>query len=66
MLTKALVLTGREADLLSRALEEVKTKPREDPQITLDFAALRTLVSRIITAEKTEPDKEHVNHLVTH
>jgi hypothetical protein len=36
MLTKALVLTDGEADLLSRALEEVKTKTFEKSQISLD------------------------------
>ncbi len=59
MLTKALVLTDGEAELLGRALEEVKTKTFEDSQITLDdLEALRTLVSHFRGAEKGEPDKE--------
>ena len=59
MLTKALVLTGGEADLLSRALEEVKTKTFEESQISLDDAgALNALVAHFREAEKVEPDKE--------
>ena len=38
MLTKALVLTDDEADLISRVLEEVKTKTFEESQISLDDA----------------------------
>ena len=46
MLTKALVLTNEEANLLSRALEEVKTKTLEESQISLDdLGALNALVS---------------------
>jgi signal transduction histidine kinase len=59
MLTKALVLTDGEADLLSRALEEVKTKTFEESQISLDdLGALNALVSHFREAEKVEPDKE--------
>ena len=59
MLTKALVLTDGEADLLSRALEEVKTKTFEESQISLDdVEALNALVSHFREAEKVEPDKE--------
>jgi hypothetical protein len=59
MLTKALVLTNGEADLLSRALEEVKTKTFEESQISLDdLGALNALVSHFSDAEKLEPDKE--------
>jgi hypothetical protein len=59
MLTKALVLTDGEADLLSRALEEVKTKTFEESQISLDdLGALNTLVSYFMDAERLEPDKE--------
>ena len=59
MLTKALVLTGGEADLLSRTLEEVKTKTFEESQISLDdVGALNALVSHFRDAEKVEPDKE--------
>jgi hypothetical protein len=59
MLTKALVLTDGEADLLSRVLEEVKTKTFEESQISLDdLGALNALVSDFREAEKVEPDKE--------
>jgi hypothetical protein len=59
MLTKALVLTNEEADLLSRMLEEVKTKTFEESQISLDdMGALNALISQFRDAEKVEPDKE--------
>ena len=59
MLTKALVLPDGEADLLSRALEEVKTKTVEESQISLDdVGALHALVSHLRDAERVEPDKE--------
>ena len=58
MLTKALVLTDGEADLLSCALEEVKTKTFEESQISLDdLGALNALVSHFRDAEKVETDK---------
>ncbi|MGZ7124302.1 MAG: hypothetical protein ACXVIT_12415 [Halobacteriota archaeon] len=59
MLTKALVLTDGEADLLSRALDEVKTKTFEESKISLDdVGALNALVTHFRDAEKVEPDKE--------
>jgi hypothetical protein len=59
MLAKALVLTNEEADLLSRALEEMKTKTFEESQISLDdVGALNALVLHFRDAEKLEPDKE--------
>ena len=59
MITKALVLTDDEADLLGRALEEVKTKFYEESEVNLDdLGALRALVSHFRDAEKVEPDKE--------
>jgi hypothetical protein len=59
MLTKALVLTDVEADLLGRVLEEVKTKTFEESQISLDdVEALNALVSHFRDAENVEPDKE--------
>jgi len=58
MLTKALVLTDDEADLLNRALEEVKTKTFEESQISLDdLEALNVLASHFRDAEKVEPDE---------
>jgi len=59
MLTKALVLTDGEADLLSRALEEVKTKTFDESQVSLDdVGALNALVSHFRDAENVQPDKE--------
>ena len=59
MLIKAFVLTGGEADLLSRALEEVKAKTFEESETSLDDAgALDVLISYFRDAEKVEPDKE--------
>ena len=59
MLTKALVLTDGEADLLSCALEEVKTKTFEESNISLDdMGALMALVANFKEAEKLEPEKE--------
>ena len=52
MLTKALVLTDGEADLLSRALEEVKAKSYQESEISLDNTqALNALVSYFETVE---------------
>jgi hypothetical protein len=52
-------LTDGEADLLSRALEEVKTKTFEESQISLDdVEALNALVSLFRDVEKVETDKE--------
>jgi len=59
MLTKALVLTDGEADLLRRVLEEVKTKTFEESQISLDdMGALNALVSHFRGAQKEEPNRE--------
>jgi signal transduction histidine kinase len=67
-LTNALVLTNEEADLLRRALEEVKTKTFEESNISLDdMGALKALVANFKEAEKLEPEKEarqkHVDSL---
>jgi len=59
MLTKALVLTDGEADLLSRALEEVRTKAYEESETSLDDTqALDALVSYFRTAETEGQQKE--------
>jgi hypothetical protein len=59
MLTKALVLTDGEADLLSRVLEEVKTKTFEESETSLDDTqALHALLSSRRIAETEEPEKE--------
>ena len=59
MLTKALVLTDDEADLLSRVLEEVKTKTFEESETSLDDTqALDALVSCFRTAGKEGQEDE--------
>jgi hypothetical protein len=53
--------------LLSRALEEVKTKTFEESQISLDdLGALNALVSHFRDAEKVEADKEALQMSVNH
>jgi hypothetical protein len=56
MLTKALVLTDDEANLLSRVLDKVRAKSYQESQISLDNTqALNVLVSYF---ENVEPEKE--------
>ena len=53
--------------MLSRALEEVKTKTFEESQISLDdLGALNALVSHFRDAEKVEADKEALQMSVNH
>ena len=60
MLTKALVLTEGEVDLLSRVLEAVKAKPYQESEISIDNTqALNALVSYF---ENVEPGKELCNN----
>ena len=59
MLTKALVLTDGKADLLSRVLEEVKTKTFEESEVSLDDTqALHFLVSCFRDTDKKGSEKE--------
>jgi hypothetical protein len=59
MIENGPILTGSDAELLSRALSEVKTKVFVESQISLDdVEALNALVSHFRDAEKMEPDKE--------
>jgi hypothetical protein len=59
MIEKGLFLTGTDADLLSSALSEVKTKVYEESEASLDDSeALSTLVSSFRTAEKEEQETE--------
>jgi hypothetical protein len=59
MIEKGLILTGNDAELLSCALSEVKTKVYEESEAQLDDTeALNTLVSYFRTAEKEEQEKE--------
>jgi hypothetical protein len=59
MIENGLILTGSDAELLSRALAEVKTKVYEESEVSLDDAqALDALVSCFKTAEKEGQEKE--------
>ncbi len=59
MIEKGLILTGSDAELLSCALSEVKTKVDEESEANLDDTeALSALVSCFRTAEKEEQEKE--------
>jgi hypothetical protein len=59
MIQNGLILTGNQAELLSNALAEVKTKAYEESEVELDDnQALDTLVSCFRNAEKEEPEKE--------
>ena len=52
MLTKALVLTDGEADLLGCVLEEVKTKTLEESQISLGDVEVSTLLFHISRTQR--------------
>jgi hypothetical protein len=57
MIEKGPVLTGNDAELLSCALSEVKTKVYEESEASLDDTeALSALVSCFRTAEKEEQE----------
>jgi len=59
MIQNGLILTGNDAEFLSRVPEEVKTKSYEDSKIRLDDAqALSALVSCFEKAKGTEPQAE--------
>ena len=59
MIESGLILTGNDADLLRRALSEVKTKVYEESETSLDDTqALDALVSCFRTAETEEREKE--------
>jgi hypothetical protein len=59
MIESGLILTGNDADLLKRALAEVKTKTYEESEMNLDDTqALDALVSCFRAAEKEEEEKE--------
>jgi hypothetical protein len=59
MIENGLILTGTEAELLSRALSEIKTKVYEDSETSLDDTqALDALLSSFRTAEMEGQEKE--------
>jgi hypothetical protein len=62
MIENGLILTGNDAELLSRALAEVKTKVYEESEASLDDTqALDTLVScfRNVGQEAQEKETRH-------
>jgi hypothetical protein len=62
---KGAVLTGSDAELLSCALAEVKTKIYEDSEASLDDTqALDALVSWFRTIEKEEQEKKDVKRIL--
>ncbi len=59
MIESGLILTGNDADLLRRALSEVKTKAYEESEASLDDTqALDALLSSFRATEKQEHEKE--------
>jgi len=59
MIENGLILTGSDAELLSRALSEVKTKVYEESATSLDDTqALDAIVSCFRTMEKEGHEKE--------
>ena len=59
MIEKGLIITGSDAELLSRALSEVKTKAYEESEAQLDDTqALNALVSGFRIAENEGQEKE--------
>ena len=58
MIERGLIITGSDAELLDRALSEVKTKAYEESEAQLDDTqALDALVSCFRSAESDEPEK---------
>ena len=59
MIENGLILTGSDAELLSRALSEVKAKVYEESEASLDDTqALDALLLSLRTVETEEPEKE--------
>ncbi|MGZ4869745.1 MAG: hypothetical protein ACXV2F_05230 [Halobacteriota archaeon] len=62
MIKDGLIITGGDAELLSRALAEVKTKAYEESETSLDDTqALGALVSCFRNGGKEEPEKERLH-----
>ena len=62
MIEKGLIITGSDADLLNRALSEVKTKAYEESEAQLDDTqALNALVSGFMSAESDGHEKEKLH-----
>jgi len=62
MIEKGLIITGSDAELLSNALLEVKTKAYEESEAQLDDTqALNALVSGFMSAESDGHEKEKLH-----
>ena len=62
MIERGLIITGSDAELLNRALSEVKTKPYEESEAQLDDTqALNALVSGFMSAEIDGHEKEKLH-----
>ena len=62
MIEKGLIITGSDAELLSRALSEVKTKAYEESEAQLDDTqALNALVSGFMSARNGGHEKEKLH-----
>jgi ATP-dependent exoDNAse (exonuclease V) beta subunit len=64
MIENGLILTGNDAELLSHALAEIKTKIYEESETNLDDTqALDTLLSslRTVATEEREKEKRHAH-----
>jgi hypothetical protein len=66
MIEKGLLMTGSDAELLSSALSEVKTKAYEESEAQLDDTqALNALVSGFMSAESEDAKKKSFTHILT-
>ncbi len=62
MIEEGLIITGSDAELLSNALSEVKTKAYEESEAQLDDAqALNALVSGFRSTESEGQEKRHLH-----
>ena len=62
MIEKGLIITGSDAELLSCAISEVKTKAYEESEAQLDDTqALNALVSGFMSAESDGHEKEKLH-----
>src|SRR5665647_2663064 len=62
MIEKGLIITGSDAELLNRALSELKTKAYEESEAQLDDTeALNALVSGFMGAESDGHEKEKLH-----
>jgi len=61
MIQNGLILTGRDAELLSRVLEEVKTKALEESEVSLDDTQALSELLTSFRGEQKEPRKQTYN-----